>query len=268
MADPLYSLMPLAAPLLLTVTRCCGMVWTAPLLGSPVVPPRLRFGIAVVLGICGAIATWSPALPVLHDWSQLVWLAPLEFLLGAVLGGSVRLLLSGLELAAGLIDQQAGLMPFAATQPGGSEATSASGSWLIVLGGLTWLTLAPLGGDLRLIAAWLDTLRTIPPGSLTDIESPVRLLQDVVLSALVLGLQVAAPLVVTAGLLQSLWAVLARSRGGGLWQPPLTSARILLCLLVLALTTTELGSRLSSGMDGLLRGVTAALSPPDSGGAG
>ncbi len=257
-----FPLPPLAliAPVLLTVVRCYGLMWTAPLLGSPVINARMRLALACVLGICGGSTLWNPAHTTGMDWAALVWQTPLEFLLGAALGQGARLLLAGLELAAGVIDQQSGLVTASLLHPEGHGQTSPGGAWLVLLGGLTWLTLAPLGGDLRIVAAWLDTLHALPPGSLTNIESPLRLVQDVVLSSLVLGLQVATPVIVTAGLLQGVWAILARARGGAAWQPALVPLRIGLCLLVLAVTATDLGARLTSGLNGLLRTHPAGLS--------
>jgi flagellar biosynthetic protein FliR len=254
------ALLPLIVPVLLTVARCYGLAWTAPLLGSSLITARMRVALAVLLGVCGAAAVWNPTHASGIGWAGVVWHLPLEFVLGAALGCGARVLLAGLELAAGLIDQQAGLAGGLVLHPEGDGATSAGGAWLVLLGGLTWLTLAPLGGDLRIFAAWLDTLRALPPGSLTGIESPVRLVQDVMLSSLVLGLQVAAPVIVTAGLLQAGWAALARARGGSLWQPALAPARILVCLLVLAATATDLGERLTHSVDGFLRATVTALS--------
>jgi hypothetical protein len=115
---------------------------------------------------------------------------------------------------------------------------------MVILAGCTWLTLAPLGGDVRMVAAWLETIRLIPPGSALGVESPVRLAHDVVLSAFWLGWQVAAPLVAMTFLLQSLWSALARASGGA-WQPALSPLRSLLCLGVLGLTSLDLQERLA-----------------------
>ena len=188
---------------------------------------------------------------------------PLELLLGAALGFSVRLVFAGLELAAGLIDTSLGIAATAVLHPEQSHETSPSGASLAILAGLAWLTLSPVGGDLRIVAAVLDSLQTLPPGGLTSVESPVALVRDTLLAATVLGLQAAAPLVVTIGLLQTLWGVLARARGGALWHAPLTSLRTLVALLILAVTATDIGTRFATGVDGVLTRATQMLVTED-----
>lgn len=256
------ALLPAAArllgPGLLTIVRCYGLSWTAPLLSSPTLPQRFRLGLAIILGLCAAVATPAgTATPA--GWLALLPQLGIEFALGAALGFSVRMVFSALELAAGLIDAATGSATAAVLHPEQSDDTTSTGAALAVFGGLVWLTLAPLGGDLRLVAGLLDSLRSLPPGSVTDLNSPVQLVRDVLLAGTVLGLQVAAPLVVTLGLLQGLWALLARSRGGSIWTGALSPLRLLLSLLILAATVTDVGTRVVHGVDGLLQGATTSL---------
>jgi flagellar biosynthetic protein FliR len=257
--NEILSLLPVFAPVLWVTARCYGLTWTAPLLGSPVVTARMRIGLAVLLGAGAGSGVTAPMRVEPWSISDVLWQLPLEFALGAALGCGARLVLAGLELTAGLIDAQAG-WGSSLPHPDGGEATSAGGAWLVVLGGLMWVTLAPGGGDVRILAALLETLRTIPPGAIDGVESMTRLVQDVVLSSLVLGLQVASPVVLTAGLLQAAWVNLARARGGAIWHGGMGPARVAVALLVLAMTSTEAGARVASGVNGVLQGAVAVLS--------
>lgn len=240
-------------PAVLLTVRFAGLAYTAPLISSPAVPHRLRIGLAVVLGVCCGLSLSTATVRPIASLNTLLSCLPGEFILGAALGLGAKLLLTGLELAARLVDVQTGSSLAAIMHPELNEETTPTGAWLALVGGLTWLTLSGVGGDLRIVAAVLDSVRMLPPGELSGIGSPVRLVQDVVLSSMVLGLQVAAPLTVAIGLVNGLCATLARARGGGAWMAALQPVRTLAALLILAATTTAVGERVASGIDGFLR---------------
>jgi flagellar biosynthetic protein FliR len=237
--------------LALSIARFVGLACTAPLVSSPVVPWRIRLALAATLGCCcGLGLSASNSSPI--AWNiEIVWLSVAEVALGAAIGLGARLLLAGLEFAAGLIDSQSGVGQGSVLNPGDGSETTVTGAMLALLSGLTWLLLAPIGGDLRIVAALLDSLQSLPVGSITTLDSPVEGLRRVLSAACVFGLQVAAPVVISVGLLQSLWCVLSRSRGGGVWQPALSPLRTLLALLVLAATVTELGDAIAGRFEAL-----------------
>lgn len=236
---------PLAAPLVLTIARFSGLVCTAPLLSSPAVTWRFRLALAVLLGVCFGIGGDVSAM-VVRGWGiDIIWLSLTEVALGASLGFGAKLLLAGLELTAGLIEQQAGWSPTATSHPNEPGDSTATGGLLAVLAGMTWLLLSPLGGDLRIVSALLDSLRVLPVGSLASLDAPVQLLRTTLSAACLIGFQVAAPVVVSVGLLQGMWSLLARARGGALWQPALSPIRMLLALLVLTAAVTDVGDALA-----------------------
>ena len=240
-------------PLLLLTMRFVGLAYTAPLISGPVVPHRLRIGLAVVLGVCCGVSPVITQVRPIATVTELASCLPGELILGAALGLGAKLLLAGLELAARLVDVQIGSSAAGALHPEWGEETSPTGVWLALVAGLTWLTLSGVGGDLRIVAAVLDSVQMLPPGRIGGIESPVRLVQDVVLASMVLGLQVAAPLTVALGLVNGLCGTLARARSGGGWMSALQPMRTLAALLILAATTTAMGDRVAQSVDGFLR---------------
>ncbi|MFV0444161.1 MAG: flagellar biosynthetic protein FliR [Planctomycetaceae bacterium] len=244
----------------LTVARFLGLVMTAPLLSSPAVMWRTRIAIGVVMGICCGLASGTTSnTPLAVAEVDLVWAGLVEIAIGAAIGFGAKLLLCGLELAGSLIDQQAGLSGTTTSlleeEGGGSISVSA----LTVLAGMVWLLLSPLGGDLRLIAALLDSLQALPPGTATDLQTPIQLVRGLLSAACLFGLQVAAPIVLSLGLLQLFWNMMARSRGGGLWQPALSPLRLFLTLLLLAATVTDLGTALAERVDGWVQYTAASF---------
>jgi flagellar biosynthesis protein FliR len=255
---------PFAAVFVLTFARFLGMAWTAPVLGSRMVPWQARVGLPLLLAL--AVAPLQPAASVgTAAWSEVAFLAAGELLLGASLGFGVRLILAGLELAAALIDQQAGIATSQMLNPLSSDETSPTGTLLALAGTAALLLATPVGGELRLTRAVLDSLRTLPPGSIGDIASPVRLLNDLALQSFWLGLQVAAPVLVTVGLVQAGLAWAARQRGTGAIPAAFTPLRIVLTLLVLTATLSDLGTHLTGVLTGTVDAVAAEGTSPSSG---
>ena len=252
--------LPLLTPVLLAIARCLGLAWTAPLLSSSCLPVRVRVAVAVCLGV--VLGTALP-LPGTVAGAALAWAAAGELVLGAALGLGAKLVLVGLELSAALIDQPIGLTPAAAPGPLWGHDSAATAPWMVLIGALAFLAASPLGGDWLVIGALIDSLGLVPLGSVIAIDRPVQFVMNVMQAALMLGFQAAAPVVVTVGLLQGLWAILGRARGAALWQSTLTPARILLSVLVLAITASDVGVVVSERVGAVLHAAAPAMSAPD-----
>ena len=123
-----------------------------------------------------------------------LWVIIGEFSLGFVLGFGVKTVLSGLQLAGQMIDQQAGLALAEVFNPGFDTNTSLSGTFLFMFGVTVFLLLEPVGGHLMMISALIETFQTIPVGEAFVSVTAVELLRDLVHQSLVLAIQVAAPL--------------------------------------------------------------------------
>jgi flagellar biosynthetic protein FliR len=117
-----------------------------------------------------------------------------ELSLGFVLGLGVRTVLSGLQLAGQMIDQQAGLALAEVFNPGFNTNTSISGTFLFMFGVTVFLLMEPVGGHLMMVSAIIETFQTIPIGEAFISVTVVELLRDLVHQSLVLAIQVAAPL--------------------------------------------------------------------------
>ena len=127
--------------------------------------------------------------------------AVVEFALGLALGLGVATLLSGLQLAGELIDQQTGIALAEVFNPGYEELDGgATGRFLFLFGTAVFLTLPPLDGHLLVFAALVETFQTLPVGEATVSPDLVHLLSSLVHASLVLGLQVAAPILAAMSL--------------------------------------------------------------------
>ena len=117
-----------------------------------------------------------------------------EFALGLALGLGVATLLSGLQLAGDLIDQQTGIALSEIFNPGFEELDgSVTGRFLFLFGTAVFLIMPPVDGHLLLLSALIDTFHTLPVAEAVIAAPAIELLSDLVHASLVLGLQVAAP---------------------------------------------------------------------------
>lgn len=124
-----------------------------------------------------------------------------ELSLGFVLGLGVFTVLSGLQLAGEMIDQQAGTALGEVFNPGLGTTSGLGGQAIYLFGMTVFLVMTPVNGHLMILAALLDTFQTLPIGEAWISTSVVSLLIDLVHQSLVLAVQVAAPVLATTSLI-------------------------------------------------------------------
>jgi len=129
------------------------------------------------------------------------WIGVAEFALGLVLGLGVLTILSGLQLAGQLIDQQTGISLGQIANPGLDMNGSVTGTMLFLLGMTLLLVIKPIGGHLMMVSALVETFQTLPVGEAVVSVSSIDLLRDLVHESLVLGVQVAAPMLAVMSLM-------------------------------------------------------------------
>ena len=130
--------------------------------------------------------------------SLLGWgvLAVRELSFGFVLGLGLSIVFSGLQLAGELIDQQTGIGLSGIFNPGFGVDAGLSGQALYLFGMMVFLTMPPVPGHLLVVSALLDTFQAIPVGEAWISSPAADLISDLVHQSLVLGIQVAAPVLV------------------------------------------------------------------------
>jgi flagellar biosynthetic protein FliR len=125
---------------------------------------------------------------------EYAWTAVGELGLGFALGLGMLTILSGLQIAGELIDQQTGLSLGEIANPGLNITGSATGQFLFLFATTVLLVMQPTGYHLTILSALLETFRSIPLGQAFVTTEAIDLLRDLVHQSLVLGLQIAAPL--------------------------------------------------------------------------
>lgn len=116
-----------------------------------------------------------------------------EFSLGFLLGLGVTFLLSGLQLAGQMIDQQLGLEFGAVVNPDLQAGASVSTGLLHLMGTVILLTMQPVNGHVMLLRATLETFDALPVGEAVLFSQTHVLFTELVHKSLLLGVQVAAP---------------------------------------------------------------------------
>ncbi len=131
---------------------------------------------------------------------EYAWTAVGELGLGFALGLGMLTILSGLQIAGQLIDQQTGLSMGEIANPGLNITGSATGQFLFLFATTVLLVMQPTGYHLTILSALMETFRTIPLGQAFVTTQAIDLLRDLVHQSLVLGLQIAAPLMAAMSL--------------------------------------------------------------------
>lgn len=188
------SVLPmLAAAFLLTFARVGTMVMMMPGIGEMNMPARVRLTIALVL-----TAILMPA----HQASYTINLTALgpvimmvfqEILIGAVLGLTARLAISGLQVAGSVIAQQLGLGFVTAVDPTQNQQGLLVGNFLAVLGiALIFAT------DMHhmVIVALNDSYFIFAPGEVPVIGDIAKHITQVIAGSFKIGIQLSAPFLV------------------------------------------------------------------------
>jgi flagellar biosynthetic protein FliR len=129
--------------------------------------------------------------PVPRTPLDFAWLALVEFAVGAALGLGVLAVLSGLQMAGNLIDQQVGVSLGEVFNPEFEINASLSGQLLHQLGLVVFLI---IGGHLLMVSALVDTFTALPVGYAWVSPPAVDVLRDLVFQSLVVAVRVSAPI--------------------------------------------------------------------------
>lgn len=123
-----------------------------------------------------------------------------EFSLGFLLGMGVMVLMSGLQLAGQMIDQQLGLEFGSVVNPDLPQGAAVSGQMLFIAGGCVLLTMPPVNGHLLILSALVETFDALPVGEAVFFSGAGMMLSELVHKSLLLAVQVAAPILAAMSL--------------------------------------------------------------------
>jgi flagellar biosynthetic protein FliR len=183
----------LAAAFILVLARVGTMLMLLPGLGELNVPVRIRLTVALLLAAVLLPLHQSAYQLDLRSFGPLVAMLGTELFIGAVLGLSVRLIMSSLQVAGAVIAQQMGLGFVTAVDPTLGQQGVIVGNFLAMLG----VTLI-FATDLHhlVIAALNDSYTLFAPGEIPLLGDVAALTTRTAASAFRIGIQLSAPFLV------------------------------------------------------------------------
>ena len=134
-----------------------------------------------------------------------------EFSLGFLLGLGVTVLMSGLQLAGQIIDQQIGLEFASIVNPDLQGGASISGQMLFLLGGVALLVMEPVNGHVLMLQALVETFDAMPVGEAVLFSGTAEFFTGLIQKSLLIGVQVAAPVLATMSLVSLAMGFLGHS---------------------------------------------------------
>lgn len=185
-----------------------------------------------------------------------------ELLLGVLLGTGMMTVLSGLQIAGQLIDQQSGMGLGEIFNPDLGGSVSITGQLLFWLGTAVFVMLSPFGGHLLMVRILAETFETMPVGEAVLSSSLGELLNVLIRQSLVLGLRVAAPLMVMMSLIDLTLGFLNHSVPQINIQSVGFALRALTGTLILAVTLTSIPELLLAPVTETLQGLREFLVYP------
>lgn len=177
---------------MLVLMRISGLMITAPVFASTMIPIRIRVAFVFVLSamLFPVISKFAP-----QDMTIATALvgAFSELMIGIGIGLSISIFMMGAEVAGRMIAQQAGLGIGQVIDPTQNTQTSIVGQVYTI--SLTMLFLM-VGGHRATVAALVDTYQIIPICSYQMDDTFVLLLIEMLTSAFMFGIRIAGPVVI------------------------------------------------------------------------
>jgi flagellar biosynthetic protein FliR len=204
---PLLDVLLTLPAYVLVLFRLSGLMITAPLFNSSIVPIRLRAAFAIVLAamILPVVGDQAPAeLTLAHAIAGGV----AEMMVGATIGLSLSILISVGQVAGTLIGQQGGFALSEVINPFQDEGSSVIDQIYMIAVTLVFLY---VGGHRASVAAVLDTYAAVPMLSHRPDESAVLLLVEAISAAFVVGIRVAGPVVLALFLTEAGLGLMSRT---------------------------------------------------------
>ena len=147
-------------PLLWPFLRALALLSALPLLGTRVVPARVRIGLAALIALAAqASLPPAPAVP-LDSWLAFR-LVLQQLLIGISLGFAVRLVFAAIELAGEVVGLQMGLNFAGFFDPVTATQTTATSRFFGAVIGFLFIV---INGHLLVIAALVDSFKAFPAG--------------------------------------------------------------------------------------------------------
>lgn len=191
----------------LVLTRVSGLMITAPIFGSSMIPARIRIAMIVAMAVV-TFPLVAGRIPADLTLSSALTGVVGELLIGTTIGLSLSLLLLGAEVGGMMVGRQAGIALANVYNPASDSQVSITGQVYTIAFTVVFLI---AGGHRAAVAALLDTFEMIPVLSFQMNESVVLLLVEMLGAAFILGIRLAGPVLIALFMVGTTLAFLSRT---------------------------------------------------------
>jgi flagellar biosynthetic protein FliR len=177
----------------LLFARLGAVMMIAPGWGEQVAPATMRLGVAILVTavLAPGLAQNAPAMP--RDIVGAIPLIMTEVIIGLILGGGARLMMSALQVAGAAVGIASGLGFAQQVDPVASQPAAIFSGFFSLLG----VVLIMAAGLHRvMIEAAADSYTIFPPGAFPPVGDASQFIIDAVSNAFRLGIQIAAPVLI------------------------------------------------------------------------
>lgn len=192
---------------LLVMLRASGLFLMAPLLSNRMFPSQVKVGMVVLMAIILVPTLRQTSIPEVLSLSSLVVVAAKELLVGLSIGFVFSLLITGVQAAGDIVSYQIGFSMAQTIDPTSGSETTTLGQFWVLLASVLFMA---LNGHHLVIAAFKDSYDVIPPAAVSFNATAVDLIVTYSAYVFVIGLKIAAPVVVTLMLTDVAMGTLSR----------------------------------------------------------
>ncbi len=191
----LTPILPHVGPFLIVLSRITGLFIFAPVLGSEIIPARIKALLALALASASYAALSIPltahgAIPLPATVFDLAPLMAMELFIGLTIGFLAALPMLATELGGLIVGQQLGLGFARVYNPAMESDADVVGQMLFYLAMVVFIA---LGGIDLMFSILLNTFVNVPPGGFAATGDLLALIAGLLTSAYELAIRIAAP---------------------------------------------------------------------------
>ena len=192
---------------MLVVARLSGLFLIAPVFSSPMIPPRIKLMILLVLAAALTPSAIQDMGAAPTDVIGLVLSIITETIIGFAIGFSVAIVFTAVQVGGSLIDSSIGFSMANIIDPVNNAQASVLGSFYSLVATLTFLG---VNGHHWLLAGFARSFDTIALGAVPDIEKMTTNLFAIFTQLFAMAFQIAAPVLITLLLVDVVLGIVSR----------------------------------------------------------
>ena len=234
---------------MLTLARVSGLFLMAPVFSSKLIPVRAKLLIALAVSLAAApVAADGHAVP--SDVASIAVLVVKEVIVGTAIAFSVALVFAAIAFAGGLIDLTVGFSFATVVDPVQNVQISVMGQAYSLLASAVFVV---IGGPDLVIAGLVRSFSVVPVTGMPNWASMTGAIVSSIGSLFAIGIEVAAPILVTLVVTDAAIGFLARMAPQmnifGIELPGKIAAMFILLVITAPFLVSHVAGQLTNGVD-------------------